>query len=154
LATIVYSAFALSASQAGRITASFENRTYPLVGANVCLGVGFLTTLFASGMALATVGTATLGFGFGVLGALYRSIITGLTPKSLRAGLVSLSEAGGRVTATLTPPFMGVLVTLAAPTVGFASALQFAGIAVAIIGAGGGILCLFVANASPPVSAD
>ncbi|WP_340100481.1 MFS transporter [Salinibaculum salinum] len=154
LTAVVYFSFALSASQAGRISAAFDSRLYPLLGANVCLGFGFVIVLFAPGIVLATVGTAILGLGFGIVGALYRSIITGLAPVSLRAGLVSLSEAGGRVTATLTPPFIGAVVTIASPVVGFESALQLAGLLIAILGGGGGIICILVASGSAPVSID
>jgi MFS family permease len=154
LTAVVYFSFALSASQAGRITAAFANRLYPLVGANVCLSLGLVVVLFAPGIVVATAGTTVLGIGFGIVGALYRSIITGLAPTSLRAGLVSLSEAGGRVAATLTPPFIGALVAIASPRIGFVPALQLAGLVVALLGGGGGIVCLLIAEGSPSVSVD
>lgn len=151
LTAVVYLSFAASASQAGRITMLSESRLYPLIGANLSLSLGFIVVLFAPGTAVATVGIAATGAGFGILGSLYRSIITGLAPESLRAGLVSLSEAGGRVTATLTPLSMGGVIAVASPTIGFAPSLQLAGFLVAVIGGGGAIICLLVANVSAPV---
>ncbi len=143
--------FAVAGSQAGRITALFESRLYPLVGANVCLGLGFAVVLFAPGIAVATGGIAVAGIGFGLTLSLYRSIITGLAPDDLRAGLVSIAEAWGRLTNTLTPIAMGGIIAVATPRVGFASGLRLAGVGVAVVGAVGGILCLLVANAAPPV---
>jgi len=143
--------FAVAGSQAGRITALFESRLYPLVGANVCLGLGFAVVLFAPGIAVATAGIAVAGVGFGLTLSLYRSIITGLAPDDLRAGLVSIAEAWGRLTNTVTPIAMGWAIAVATPRVGFASALQLAGVGVAAVGGVGGVLCLLVASAAPPV---
>ena len=112
--------FASAASQAGRITARFSSRLYPLVGANALLGVGFVLVLFAPGLAVAAVGISVAGVGFGVLLSLYRSVVTGLAPTHLRAGVVSVGEAGGRLTSTLTPIAMGAVIALARPTLGFA----------------------------------
>jgi MFS family permease len=145
--------FAIAGSQAGRITALFESRLYPLVGANVCIGLGFVVVLFAPGIAVATGGIAVAGIGFGLTLSLYRSIITGLAPDDLRAGLVSIAEAVGRLTNTLTPIAMGAVIAVATPRIGFASGLRLAGVGVAVVGAAGGILCLLVANAAPPVPA-
>jgi MFS family permease len=143
--------FAIAGSQAGRITALFESRLYPLVGANICIGLGFVVVLFAPGIAVAAVGIAVAGIGFGLTLSLYRSIITGLAPDDLRAGLVSIAEAWGRLTNTLTPIAMGAVIAAATPRMGFASALQLAGVGVAAVGGVGGILSLLVANAAPPV---
>jgi MFS family permease len=145
--------FAIAGSQAGRITALFGSRLYPLVGANVCIGLGFVVVLLAPGIAVATGGIAVAGIGFGLTLSLYRSIITGLAPDDLRAGLVSIAEAVGRLTNTLTPIAMGGVIAVATPRVGFAPALRLAGVGVAVVGAVGGILCLLVANAAPPVPA-
>lgn len=148
LVAVMSGAYAIAASQAGRITTLFDNRLLPLVGANVCLTVGFGIVLFAPGLAGATVGIAIVGVGFGITLSLYRSIITGLAPDDLRAGLVSLAEAVGRIARTLTPVAMGGVIAVATPFVGIASALQLAGLGVAIVGGGGGILCLLIASPS------
>ncbi|MEF8791623.1 MAG: hypothetical protein V5A61_15965, partial [Haloarculaceae archaeon] len=89
--------------------------------------------------------------GFGLTLSLYRSIITGLAPDDLRAGLVSVAEAWGRLTNTLTPIAMGAVIAVATPRIGFASGLRLAGVGVAVVGAVGGILCLLVATGAPPV---
>jgi MFS family permease len=154
LATVGYVVFALSASQTGRITEFFQSRFYPLVAANLLLVVGFISVLFAPTILLAAVGIAIGGFGFGILGSLYRSVVTGLAPVDRRAGLVSLSEAGGRVTATATPIAMGAIIALASQTMGFGAALRLGGVVVALGGGGLSILCLFVARASPPAPAE
>jgi MFS family permease len=148
LATAGFLTFAVSAGQAGRLSSRFGSRFSPLVAANVALGGGFLLLLFAPGVGVAAVGVTTAGVGFGVLGSLYRSIITDLAPPELRAGLVGLSEAGGRLTGTLTPLATGGAVAVGAPRLGFAPALQLAGLGLALVGSGGGICCLLVARAA------
>lgn len=154
LASVLFFTFATSASQAGRITSAFESRLYPLLGGNVSLGLGFAIVLLAPGIGTATVGTLAIGVGFGIMGTLYRSIITDLAPEEHRAGLVGISEAGGRITNTLIPLVMGGVITILSPTVGLGAALQTAGFVVALLGAGGGIICLLVASISAPVSMD
>jgi MFS family permease len=145
--------FAATASQAGRITALFDSRLAPLVGANGCIGIGFASVLFAPSVAVAGVGITVVGVGVGLTGSMYRSIITELATESLRAGLVGLAEAGGRVAATLTPIAMGGVVATAAPTVGLVAAVQLAGLGAAVLAGGGGIFCLLVASAAPRVPA-
>lgn len=154
LVAVGYFVFAVTASQAGRITAIFQNRLYLLIGANVCTGVGFAVLLFAPQLVVAAVGVVVLGFGIGLLGSLYRSIITGLAPEYLRAGLVSLSEMGGQLTNTVTPVAMGGIIALVSPTVGFVTAIRFAGLAVTVTAVAGSVICLLVASAAAPVSVD
>lgn len=154
LAAVVFFTFAVTASQAGRITASVEGGFYPLLGANIAVSLGFAVVLLASEVLTAVVGILGIGVGFGLLGSLYRSIISGLAPVSLRGGLVSIAEAVGQLSSTLTPLFMGVIIGVASPTLGFASALQLAGLTVTILGGAGGIVCLLVAKASPQVTVE
>lgn len=143
--------FAGAASQAGRISAVFDSRQYPLIIANGCLTAGFATVLFTPGIAIATVGITIVGIGLGTLLSLYRSIITGLAPEHLRGGLVSLAEAVSRMMITLTPVAMGSVIAMATPAMGFVSAVQLAGLGAAIIAGGGGILCLLIARTSPKI---
>ena len=144
-------AYAAVASQAGRVTARFDSRLYPLVAANLCLGAGFALFLLAPSLPVAGVGIAVSGAGFGLVLALYRSIITGLAGPSLRGSLVSLAEAFGRVVATATPILMGGAIAVATPRVGLAAAVQFAGLGAAAVGGLGGVLCLLVASRAPTV---
>lgn len=150
LATVGFSTFALAASQAGRLTARFDSPFQPLVGANLGLAGGFVVVLFAPGIPLAVMGMAVAGLGFGLLGALYRSLLTGLAPARLRGGLVSLGEAGARLTITVTPLLMGGAIALGTPSLGFAGSLRLAGVGVAVLGGGLGIASLVVARAAPP----
>lgn len=145
---------AIAASQAGRITALVDSRFYPLVASNVLLGLGFVVVLFAPGLVLATVGTTVLGVGFGVTLSLYRSAITGLAGPSLRAGLVSLTEAGSRLTTTLTPIAMGGVIALVTPQYGFDVAIQLAGAGAAAIASCGGLGCLWIARQSTKTPAE
>jgi MFS family permease len=143
--------FAVVASQAGRITAAFDSRLYPLVGANLCLAVGLGLLPFSPNVLVAALAVAVLGVGNGVTLSLYRSILTDLAPQSLRGGLVSVSEAGGWVTATLVPVVLGALIAVGTPALGFTGALQLS-----LLGAGAvvglsGVGCMLVLAASEPV---
>lgn len=147
-------AYAAAATQAGRITAVFDSRFVPLVVANVALSAGFAGMLYAPGPAVSGVGILVAGAGFGVAMSLYRSIVTGLVPQDLRAGVVSVAEANGRLIATLTPIAMGAVITATTPTLGFGAALRLTGLGAAAVGGGGGVLCLVVAKLSPETAAE
>lgn len=154
LTTLGSVGFAIAASQAGRFTDLFESRFALLVGANLCLGAGLIVVVFAPGLLVAAGGILIAGVGFGITMSLYRSIVTGLASESLRAGLVSLAEGGGRLTATLTPIAMGGFIAVATPSLGFVTSLRTAGLIVALVGGGGGMVCLAVARVSAPTPAE
>lgn len=141
---------ATTASQTGRITDIFDSRFRPLAGASLCLTAGFGIILIAPGIAVATAGTVVLGAGIGVILSLYRSVITMMTPPTLRAGVVGISESGGQVAATLAPVVMSLVITLTTPAVGFTRAVQIAGFLIAVVGGVGSLAFLAVARAAQP----
>lgn len=145
---------AITASQAGRLTDIFESRLLLLIGANLGIAAGLTLVFLAVGLYIASVGTVLIGMGFGITLSLYRSIITSLAPQSLRAGLVSSSEALGRVMDTVTPIAMGGVIAVATPMTGFTLAVQLAGLAAIVVGVGGGIVALLVVSVSPPVNPE
>ena len=87
----------------------------------------------------------------GVLLSIYRSIMTNLAPPALRGGLVSLGEAFGRVTATVTPIAMGAGIAAGAPRIGFGTSVQLVGLASGVVAATVGIVCLLVVSGAPPL---
>lgn len=151
LAALGSLSYAVSATQAGRITARFDSRLWPLVAMNVTLGAGVVVVFTAATVWIAYAGVVVMGAGFGVLLSLYRSIVTDLAPVSLRGGYVSLAEGMGRLTTTVTPVAMGVGIAIATPRIGFAPSIQIVGIATGVIAAGVGIACLFVVSSAPPI---
>lgn len=146
--------YATAASQAGRITALFDSRFVPLVVANLAVTAGFAGVLYAPGVPVAAVGIVVAGAGFGTALSLYRSIVTGLAPPDLRAGIVSLAEANGRLLATATPIVMGAVIAATRPSLGFAAAVRFSGLGAAAVGGVGGVVCLVVAKLSPKTDAE
>lgn len=150
LVTIDSVMLAVGASQAGRITDAFDSRLWPLAAANVGLGVGLAAVALAPSLLVAAAGTAVLGTSFGVSLSLYRSVVTGLAPATLRGGLVSIAESFGRVTSTLTPIGMGALVAALTPTLGLVGAVRWTAVVVGALVAVGGQLCLVVARLSRP----
>lgn len=137
-------AYAASASQTGRLTTLLGSQLRVLICSNLVLAAGFTLFLLAPNVPVASVGAIVLGFGFGLLLTLYRSLITGLGDVSLRGSVVGVSEAADRIVATATPLLMGVGISLAEPSMGLAGAVQTAGLVVATISTLGGLLCLLV----------
>lgn len=140
---------AASATQAGRVTAFFDTRFTPLIVANACLGVGFALVLFAPSMVVAAAGTVLAGSGIGISVSLFTSILTNLAPQNLRGGLVSLGESVNRTAQTATPVAVGGVISTTEAALGTAAAIQLAGLGVALVGAGGSIVCLLVALLFP-----
>ena len=149
LVTLGSASYAIAASQAGRITARFGSRRPPMVGMFLALGVGLGVVAAAPSLAVSGVGVVLLGVGFGTLGSLYRSIVTGIAPGALRGGLVSLSESVGRVTITAAPVVMGALVAWLAPRAGLATAVRLTLLAVGIVGAVAGVGSVLLGDVDP-----
>lgn len=143
--------YAASATQAGRITATFESRRNLLIGMNVALLGGISVVFLATSIWLAFAGIVLTGFGFGVLLSIYRSIMTNLAPPRLRGGFVSLGEGFGRVTATLTPIGMGAGIALGTPRIGFGASVQVVGVTTGVVAGTVGIVCLLVLSSGPPI---
>lgn len=154
LVSINSAMLAVGGSQAGRITRLFSSRLWPLVVSNFALGGGLVLVALAPSLIIAAVGSAALGIGFGVLLSLYRSIVTGLAPASLRGGLVSIAESVGRIASTITPVSMGILVAALSPVLGFAEAVRWTAIGVGVIVTIGGQFCLLVARSAPKTAAE
>ena len=154
LAAIGNFLFAVASSQAGRITAVFRSRFYPLLAGNLSLSIGLAVVLFAPDIVVAVVGIAIAGIGFGITLTLYRSVLTALAPRNLRGGIVSLGASGARIVATATPIAMGAVIATTEPTMGLESGIRMAGLGAAVVGGGGGIVCLLLAYSSPDVSLE
>lgn len=151
LAAVGSLSFASIATQAGKITDIFDSRLRPLIAGNLALGGGFTALLFAPGFVVGAMCVCLMGAGVGITLSLYRSIITGYAPAEIRGGLVSLSEAFGRVTATLTPVVMGGIISYMEPLLGIQTALRIAGITVALIASGASIVGLLIVRDARPV---
>jgi len=144
--------YALSATQAGRISAFFDSTTYALVGANVCLGGGLIVFVLLPAFETALLGTASIGLGFGVTLSLYRSIVTDLAPENHRGGLVSVGETVGRVAATVSPVAIGVLVAALESAFGFSGAVRWTLTGVGLVGVSAGVASVLVMTATTPRS--
>jgi MFS family permease len=152
LAALGSLSYAVSATQAGRITAMFDNRLVPLLVLNVAFAGGIVVVFLAPGVVVAYFGMALMGLGLGSLMSIYRSIITGLAPTELRGGLVSLGESFGRLAVTVTPILMGVGIAYGTPRVGFATSVQLVGVGTGVVAAGIGVASLLIASVSPAVT--
>jgi MFS family permease len=141
----------LSATQAGRVTALFDSRLYPLLGANLSMGGGLAIVGLAGSVPIALLGSAGIGLGFGMSLSLYRSVITGFTIESLRGSVVSVGSALGRVAATIAPIIMGGAISAAEPMFSFGTAVRGTVTIAALLCAVGGTICLLVAWWSPDV---
>lgn len=151
LAALGSLSYALSATQAGRLSAYFDSRLYPLVAMNAAMACGLAVVFIAGTLPIAFAGVILMGIGFGLSLSLYRSIITNLAPPSLRGGLVSLAEGVGRITSTLTPIVMGALIAVTTRWLAFDASVQIVGIGTGLVAASIGIACLIVVKASSPI---
>lgn len=145
-------AYAVSATQIGRVGVSFEGRVWPLAGAIVFMGVGIVVFAFAPNVWIGALCVVFLGTGFGVGLSLVRSVITGFTQSELRGGIVSLGESLGRLAATTAPVVAGLLIGMLEGSVGTTRAVQVSVAAVAIVAVLVGLAALAVARTSPAVS--
>lgn len=152
LVAVVSSVYAVSGTQSGRITAFFSRRVYPLVGSNVLMGGGLVVVGYSPTLWSAAIGAASIGVGFGFSIPLYRSLLTGYAPDTLRGGLVSLGEASSRVASTLVPVAMGSAIGATQSVVGLQVALQWTVAGVGIVGATIGFVCAAVLLFGPSVS--
>lgn len=151
LVAVVSSVYAVSGTQSGRITAFFPRRVYPLVASNVLMGGGLVVVGYAPSLLIAAFGAASIGVGFGFSIPLYRSLLTGYAPETLRGGLVSLGEASSRVASTLVPVAMGGAIGLTQPIVGLEVALRWTVAGVGVVGAAIGFGCAAVLLFAPAV---
>lgn len=137
--------FATAATQAGRATAAFDGRAVPLVGGSGLMTVGLVLAAVTSRVPVAMVGTVVMGLGFGLLQALYRSVITDLPPDSLRGGLVSLGESLARAAMVATPIVMGAGIARLEPSLGTVGAIRWITVGTGgVVGIVGGVLILGV----------
>jgi ACDE family multidrug resistance protein len=149
LASVTY---AVSATQIGRVDASFEGRVWPLGGALLLMVVGLVGVAFAPSVRLAALLVLPLGFGFGVGLSLIRSVLTGFASSTLRGGVVSLGEALGRLSATVAPLVVGILIGMFEESMGTVAAIRTAVAGVAAVVGLIGILALGVGFLSSTVS--
>lgn len=141
--------YATAASQAGRVTAHFDSRVPPMLGMFAALGVGMGLIALAPTVLLSGVGVVAIGTGFGMLGSLYRSIMTGLAPGQLRGGLVSLSESVGRVGITIVPIVMGAAIAFLRPSLGLPTAVRVTVAGVGALAATVGIVTVLLGDVDP-----
>lgn len=151
LASLGSVCYAVSATQAGRLTNAVDSRVGPMIALHAVMTGGIAVVFLAPSVVIAYPGIALVGLGLGTLMSMYRSILTGLAPTELRGGLVSLGESVGRLAVTLTPVAMGLGIAVGTPRVGFELSVQFVGVATGVaatlIGVGG----LLIARAAPPI---
>lgn len=151
LATIWFLTFAISAGQSGRLSSHHTGGwKFILIIGNIAYSSGIGFVVFAPNLPIAIVGIVVSGLGFGLLGSFYRTIITSLAPSDLRAGLVSLSEAGGQVMSTVTPILIGAIIVITTPELNLTQAIQAAIVSVTILSAWLSIFCIILASRSPP----
>lgn len=62
---------------------------------------------------------------------------------------MSLGATTSRAVGVVTPIVLGGIISVTAPTLGFASAVRVAGMTAVVVGAGGSLLAYLVARVSP-----
>ncbi len=143
--------FAVAATQVGRVTDHFAGRAEPIVLTHVVMSLGLVIFGFAPSLLVAALGAVLVGVGIGINVPLYRSALTALSPEPVRGSVVSVGEAMGRLSVTVVPVFMGALVALLQPTVGFDQAVRWTVLAVALVTVVVGPLLVFFGRRAPTV---
>lgn len=151
LAALGSLSYATAATQAGRISALFDSRLYPLVVMNVAMAGGMAIVFLANSLPTAYFGVVVMGAGFGLSLSLYRSIITNLAPPSLRGGYVSLAEGVGRFTSTMAPIVMGAAIAVATQWLGFQASVRAVGVGIGALTSTVAILALVVVRTAPAI---
>jgi MFS family permease len=150
--TVVSVVYAITASQAGRVTAYFSSRAVPLVVANLLMGGGLATTAVAPSIIVAVTASGVMGIGIGLAFSLLRSVLTGLAPEQFRGGLVGVGESVIRLANSLAPITVGAIVTLLTgggpDAVAIRHGLLIVGIGAAVIGSA----AMAIASVSRPVT--
>jgi len=134
--------YAFSASQAGRVALLFGSRFIPLLLSSTSLMIGFVIILLVSRIGIVTVGVVIMAVGFGLSLALYRSVITSIPSTDHRGGVVSIAEAGGQITNTLTPIVLGLGLSVLTPRLAFETALRVVCLTAALVAGFGGVTCV------------
>ena len=143
----------VAATQAGRITARFESRFWPLAIATVAMSAGLAVAGLAPSLPALLVGGVAMGLGFGVSLSLYRSVITGFST-SLRGGLVGLGSSLGRIAATGAPLALGAAIASLRTSLGFVPAVRWTLVGTAVGCLVVGLGSLLVARLSPPIEPE
>jgi MFS family permease len=143
----------VTATQVGRLTALFESRFWPLVGATILMSAGLVTVGLAPSYPVLVVGSLGMGVGFAVSLTLYRSAITGFST-ALRGGLVSLGASLGRVAATAAPLTAGAAIATLRDSIGFVAAVRRTIVALALGCLLVSLGALVVARLSPAVTPE
>jgi MFS family permease len=149
--TVVSVVYGSAASQAGRITAFFGNRTAPMLGANVLMGAGLAVFALAPSLPVAFVGVAIMGLGTGTALSLIRSIITGIAPPEYRGGLVGIGESTLRLGNSAAPLLMGSSIAFLQPWTGFDASVRFTILGAGVVGALVGVLAILLLRVSSAV---
>lgn len=148
LASVTYAG---SATQMGRVSVFFRGRVWLLTAATLFMTAGLVTIAFAQSIGIAALGVLALGLGFGVALSLLRSVVTGFAPTELRGGLVSSAESLGRLSATVAPVVIGVLISTVGDALGGTAALQTTIAGVAVVAGIIGVSSLGIALLAPTV---
>jgi MFS family permease len=126
-------AFAVSATQVGRFAAAVDDTLLLLGISHLSLGGGFSLVSFAPTLPVAFLGAVITGLGFGVTQSLYRSVLNQISPEPVRGSVVSLGETLGRAVITVTPVFVGAVISQAVSYLSFELSLRWTCLGVALI---------------------
>jgi len=123
---------AVTATQAGRVTTVFGNRTYPLITAGIVQALGIVAVVFSPLQYVYPL-TVLLGIGNGLIFPLSRSIITDIAPAEIRGSFVSFAESIGRLGIALGPALMGGFISMTRSRIGTDGAVRWAVALVAVV---------------------
>lgn len=139
----------VGASQSGRLVTLIDRKLTVLLVGNANLAASLVLLGIARTTVVIGCSAVTVGVGFGILLAVYRSSLTEIAPDHLRGGLSSLGEAANAVGLTTPPVVMGSVINYLTPSVGEIRAVRITVITFGLAGAVFGLACAVVTQMRP-----
>ena len=144
LLTVLSLINAMTASQAGRVTAAADGAFRPLILANVALAVGLGLFALAPSVPVAVVAVGCVGVGFGLSFSLLRNVITTRVEGDLRGGVVGIGESIIRLSNSVGPLLTGAAIAVLQPGRGFVTSLRWTVLFVAVAAGIVGVAIIYV----------
>jgi MFS family permease len=143
LLTVLSLINAITASQAGRVTAAADGAFRPLIVANVALAVGLGLFALAPSIPVAVLAVVCVGVGFGLSFSLLRNVITNRVEADLRGGVVGIGESIIRLSNSVGPLLTGAAIAVLQPDLGFVTSLRWTVLLVAVATGVGGVTVVY-----------
>lgn len=112
------------------------------------LAIGYIVTMGSSNLLAVGAGAICLGIGYGIALPICRSLLTKLSPQSLRASVISIGSTSSRVMGVLTPIAIGGGAEILSPGIRILDAIRITTVLSGILVWVGACICLIYVRRS------